>query len=168
MKTFFFLETTCFWAKKRLDFRFWLKNQSQFRWRPFLFFFFFLETTCFWSEKTFGFPRNSDSRTMKMVFSKQTKSSVSPVPSASLALWASFLGTVLFLVNENMVPLNKPMCFVIEVWLSCQSYMPVVLKLGSIEPQGFDDSGSGVQRRLRKVYALHTLRVLQLQSSAKH
>ena len=41
---------------KRLNFRIWSKNQSQFRWRPF-----FLETTWFWAEKTFefsSFPRN--------------------------------------------------------------------------------------------------------------
>ena len=73
---------------KRLNFRIWPKNQSQFRWRPFFFFFvwrppdfgrkkrlnfgfrpknqsqfrlrpfFFLETTWFWAEKTFEFPRN--------------------------------------------------------------------------------------------------------------
>ena len=77
-----------FGLKKRLNFRFWPKNQSQFRWRLFFwrppvlglkkrlnfcrwslnfgrwrpFFFFFLETTCFWAEKTFefpSFPRNS-------------------------------------------------------------------------------------------------------------
>ena len=44
--------------KKRLNFRFQSKNQSQFRWRRS----FFLETTCFWAEKTFefpSFPRNS-------------------------------------------------------------------------------------------------------------
>ena len=28
------------------------------------------------------------------------------VPSVSLVVWASFFGTVLFLVNENMVPLE--------------------------------------------------------------
>ena len=39
---------------------------------------------------------------------------------------------------------------------------PVVLKLGSIKPQGFDESGSGVQRRLAKVYTLHTLRVIAI------
>ena len=37
---------------KRLNFRIWPKNQSQFRRRPF---FYFLETTCFWAEKTFEF-----------------------------------------------------------------------------------------------------------------
>ena len=71
--------------KKRLNFRYRPKNQSQFRWRPLLFlwdclilgwknvcisdigrkislngedffFFFFLEITCFWAEKTFVFP----------------------------------------------------------------------------------------------------------------
>ena len=71
---------------KRLNFRIWPKNQSQFRRRPFFFlettwiwaektfefrisaeksvsisaktFFFVLETTWFWAEKTFEFPRN--------------------------------------------------------------------------------------------------------------
>ena len=33
-------------VKKRLNFGFWPKNQTQFRWKPF-----FLETTCFWAEK---------------------------------------------------------------------------------------------------------------------
>ena len=43
---------------KRLNFRIWPKNRTQFRRRPFLFFFFFfffLKTTCFWAEKTFEF-----------------------------------------------------------------------------------------------------------------
>ena len=50
-----------FGLKKRLNFRFLPKNQSQFRWWPF-FVFVFLEITCFWAEKTFefpSFPRNS-------------------------------------------------------------------------------------------------------------
>ena len=59
---FFFLwKPLVFGRKKRLNFRFWLKNQTQFWWRPFLFFF-SLETICFWAEKTFefpSFPRNS-------------------------------------------------------------------------------------------------------------
>ena len=38
---------------QRLNFRFWPKNQFQFRRRPF--FLFFLETTWFWAEKTFEF-----------------------------------------------------------------------------------------------------------------
>ena len=38
--------------KRRLNFGFWPKNWSQFRWRPF----FFLETTCFWVKKTFEIP----------------------------------------------------------------------------------------------------------------
>ena len=46
-----------FGLKKRLNFRFWPKNQSQFWWRLF-----FLKISCFWAEKTFefpSFPRNS-------------------------------------------------------------------------------------------------------------
>ena len=40
VKTFFFLETTWFWAEKSSNFRFRPKNQSQFRWRPFFLFYF--------------------------------------------------------------------------------------------------------------------------------
>ena len=57
---FFFLDLFFLWRapvfglKKRLNFRFWPENQSQFRWRPF--FCFVLESTCFWAKKTFEFP----------------------------------------------------------------------------------------------------------------
>ena len=59
MKTFFFFfwRTPNFWQKKRQNFRFWPKNVTKFRWRPFFFFFFFLETICFWAEITNVFPR---------------------------------------------------------------------------------------------------------------
>ena len=54
VKTFiFFWRPPYFGRKKALNFGFRPKNQSQFRWRPFLF---FLETTIFWAEKTFEFP----------------------------------------------------------------------------------------------------------------
>ena len=52
---------------KRLNFRIWPKNQSQFRWRPL----FFLETTWFWAEKTFEFrisAEKSDSISAKTFF----------------------------------------------------------------------------------------------------
>ena len=80
---FFFWRPPDFGRKKRLNFRFRSKNQSQCRWRPFFFwtppvverkkrlnvrfrsknqfnfgedlFFFFLETTWFWAEKIFEF-----------------------------------------------------------------------------------------------------------------
>ena len=54
-KTFFFLETTCFWAAKTLEFPI-LAGKSVSISVKIFFFFFFLETTCFWAEKTFEFP----------------------------------------------------------------------------------------------------------------
>ena len=54
---FFFWRSPVFELKKRLNFRFWSENPSEFWRRPF-----FLEITCFWAEKAFEFtcfPRNS-------------------------------------------------------------------------------------------------------------
>ena len=48
---FFFLRSPEFVRKKRLNFRFWPKNQSQNRWRPF----FFFEITWIWAEKRLKF-----------------------------------------------------------------------------------------------------------------
>ena len=49
VKSFFFWRPPDFGRKKRLNFRFRPKNQSQFWWRPFFFFFFF-----FWRPPDFG------------------------------------------------------------------------------------------------------------------
>ena len=59
-----------FGVKKRLNFRCWRKNWTQFRWRPFFFLFVF-ETTCFWAEKTSEFSilaEKSDSISVKTFF----------------------------------------------------------------------------------------------------
>ena len=58
--------------------------------------FFFLETTYFWAEKMFRFP---------ILAEKSVSISVKTLFFSGTFFRASFLGTVLFLVNENMVPL---------------------------------------------------------------
>ena len=74
VKTFFFFFFSFFWRppvfgqKNRWNFRFWPKNQTQFRRRPF---FFLLETTCFWAGKSLEFPilaEKSDSISAKLSF----------------------------------------------------------------------------------------------------
>ena len=49
---FFFLETTCFWAEKTLEFSILAGKSISIAVKTF----FFLETSCFWAEKPLEFP----------------------------------------------------------------------------------------------------------------
>ena len=83
--------------------------------------FVFLEITIFkgqnwhknkWSSKKKVFSFCTDFALQKWCFQKKKKKKKEKKvfsrsgPSTTLVIWASFFGTVLFLVNENMVPLS--------------------------------------------------------------